>query len=304
MRVEQSSKVSLTLGMTLVAFALLQVVALPAFALRLSPAMQPGERYDLVLSLEENVSTTIEAKGEEMLLREGKARMAIAGVFEVLEVDRWQRPIRRRLDIQRFSVGLIGEEVEVLPPGTSVLISQSTEASAAIRADGLPLASQAARALETLFDAWSAVGVDEMFAIADPAEPGKRWPVLPEKALEALGLESGEVVDPEAIEGEVRILGPGEVGGEPCVSSRLDLSFPMRDPSGQMPEDVDMRIALERDDCTPEDGAAAPRSQDERYVTTLRVPSPTGGAQVTRQERRLKRELRQPAKAAAKLEYL
>ncbi|MFT4569539.1 MAG: hypothetical protein ACI8TX_003354 [Hyphomicrobiaceae bacterium] len=275
-----------------------------AHALRLSPAMQVGESYALDLSLEETVATSVELEGESMPLREGKARIALRGTFEVLAVDRWKRPTGRRVVIDRFVVGATENESEILPAGTAVLISQSTQTSAAIAADGTPLPPQVASALETLFDAWSAVGVDEMFATDMPALEGTHWPVVPDKALRALGLEDDSIVNPAAIKGEVRIVGEGSFAGTPCTMSELTLEFPMRDPDGDMPADAKMDIALERSDCSPLAGAAAPRTQDERYITMLSLPVEGGGVQVTRQERRLRRKLTIPKRSLAAPEYL
>ncbi len=276
-----------------------------SFGLRLSPAMVVGDRFALDLTLEETVTSSVETDGESMVLGEGKARMALVGSFEVLAIDEWQRPTRRRLEIDRFVVGLLGEESEVLPAGAVVLVSQSTEASAAIAADGAPLPAAAARALETLFDAWSVLGVDEIFETSRPGGSQQRWPVVPEKALQALGLDDPGVVDLARIQGEVKIVGEDVMDGHPCQETRLELGFPMRDPGGEMPDEVEMLVALERDDCVPVGDAAAPRRQDERYITTLRIPVQGNATRVTRQERRLIRTLRRPdSRSGRPVEYL
>lgn len=264
-------------------------------ALNLSPSMKVGDRMSVDIVLEESVETTVMMDDEVVVSRKNEARLALVGEFEVLEVDRWHRPTKRRLEVGLLVAGLEGEEHEqtdLLESGVAVLISQDTESSAAIATTGEGLPVEAERALRALFDAWSVVGVDEIFGTDRPSPEPDRWPVRADKALEALGLPDPDLIDRTGIRGEVRVVGRDRVDGVPCLRSQLSLEFPVAEPDEKTLAQGRMTIAMKQEDCRPTSGAPSPRAQEERYVTLIEVDGPEGATEITRQERVLQTRLR------------
>jgi acyl-CoA hydrolase len=266
--------------------------AVAAEALNLSPSMKVGDQMSLDLVLTESVETSVVVDGEIVASRKEEARLALIGDFEVLAVDEWQRPTKRRVVVQLLVSGHDEDQEELLDSGTAVFISQGTESSAAIGTTGDSLPPEADRALRALFDAWSVLGVDAIFGTDRPSGEQGRWPVRPDKALEALGLADSAMIDAEGIRGEVRVTGRDQIDGIPCTRSQLSLEFPIAQTDGPSGPDGTMTIATKQDDCRPIGGAPSPRRQHERYVTLIEVEGPDGAKQVTRQERSLQTQLR------------
>jgi len=194
--------------------------------IKLSRPVEAGTRYRLSAEGTRTTSSEMTRDGEVMRHEETTLRVELQALVEVLEVDRLGRPLKQSLGLDYLVWGRGGELDQALPTG-KVILAETVGRKTVFRLEQGSLPPLAEQALHLVVSTYRGDVPDEdlVFGSRLPRDVGDSWGFHRQAFADAMRT-TGAIVDPERLEGEVRLERMERVADVDCLRITAQVQVP------------------------------------------------------------------------------
>jgi hypothetical protein len=236
------------------------------FAL-LTPTLLLGQKYEVHLSPKNHVGDVFVYAGKGtrsqqvsiagQIVKQEAISAELEATAEVLGVDAAGEPVRVAFTISKFTNSEDGAVLELLKPGSVVLVDGGVQDPISLKGGKLP--DEARKAFGVVYSPHKPGSAtdDDVFGTKDPKAFGESWPINVKLASED-ARKSGIEVSPEHVKGRTELISKDRVGETDCLNVHADLiasGVGVKDlPAGATANDGTMQAAF--DGCVPIGGTS------------------------------------------------
>jgi len=194
--------------------------------IKLSRPVEAGARYRLSAEGMRATSTEMTRGGEVVRREENTLRVELQALVEVLEVDRAGRPLKQSLGLDYLVWGRGGELDQALPNGR-VIIAETVGRKTEFHMDQGSLPPLAEQALHLVVSTYRGDVPDEdlIFGSRLPRDVGETWGFHRQAFADAMRT-TGAIVDPERLEGQVRLERLERIEDVDCLRITAEVQVP------------------------------------------------------------------------------
>jgi hypothetical protein len=189
------------------------------YEVHLSPRNRAGDAF--LFSSKGTRSQQVSIAGQIMKQEDVSAEFEAR--VEILDVDASGEPVRVAFTVSKFTKPNDGATVELLKPGSVVLVDGSAEDPVSLK--GGTISDEARKAFGVIYSPHrpGSATDNDVFGTKEPKAFGESWPINAKLASEDLK-ESGIEISPDHLEGRTELVGKDRLGDTDCLSVRTELA--------------------------------------------------------------------------------